>query len=147
LVDLDGKLIGINSAIATQTGSFAGYAFAIPSNFAVKVASDLIQFGEYRRAYLGVDIYDLDGTSAKELNTNISQGVVIEKLYDKGSAQLAGLQANDIIVSVDNHPIKNVPELREVIGRAKNGDVLKVIIVRNGDKQEVPVKLRSKTNG
>jgi serine protease Do len=147
LVDLDGKLIGINSAIATQTGSFAGYAFAIPSNFAVKVASDLIQYGEYRRAYLGVDIYDLDGTSAKELNANISQGVVIERLYDKGSAQLAGLQPNDIIVSVDNHAIKNVPELREVIGRAKNGDVLNVIIVRNGDKQEVPVKLRSKTNG
>ncbi len=147
LVDLDGKLIGINSAIATQTGSFAGYAFAIPSKFAVKVANDLIQYGEFKRAYLGVDIFDLDSEAAKQLGVGFSQGVVIEKIYDKGSAQYAGLRPNDIIVSVEGHPIKNVPELREVIGRAKNGDTMNVVIFRNGDRQEVPVKLRSRTDG
>ena len=147
LVDLDGRLIGINSAIATQTGSFAGYAFAIPSKFAVKVASDLIQYGEYKRAYLGVDIFDLDGETAKQLGVDFSQGVVIEKIYDKGSAQFAGLKANDIITSVEGHPIKNVPELREVIGRAKNGDTVNVVIYRDGREMQVPVKLRSRTNG
>lgn len=147
LVDLDGRLIGINSAIATQTGSFAGYAFAIPSKFAVKVANDLIQYGEYRRAYLGVDIFDLDSEAARELGVNFSQGVVIEKIYDKGSAQYAGLRPNDIITSVEGHQIKNVPELREVIGRAKNGETVNVVIFRDGKQQEVPVKLRSKTNG
>ncbi len=147
LVDLDGRLIGINSAIATQTGSFAGYAFAIPSKFAQKVASDLIQYGEYKRAYLGVDIYDLDGEAAKELGVSFSQGVVIEKIYEKGSAQYAGLKPKDIITSVEGHAVKNVPELREVIGRSKNGDTINVSIVRGGRQMEVPVKLRSRTDG
>lgn len=142
LVDAQGRLLGINTAIATRTGSFQGYSFAIPVNLAVRVAEDIIQYGSYQRAFLGVNISDVDSDVAQELGLDITQGVLIESLVDGGSAQYAGLQPKDIIVKVDNHDIKSVPELQEVVGRAKTGDELHITINRQGKLREVPVKLR-----
>lgn len=142
LVDDKGRLLGINTAIASQTGTFAGYSFAIPSNLMRRIVDDLIEFGSYQRAYLGINIYDLDSKAAEELKVNITQGVVIESLVDGGSAQFSGLQPKDIIVGVNGRPIRNTPELQEMVSRAKAGDVLNISILRKGKEMEVPVTLR-----
>ncbi len=147
LVDLNGRLIGINTAIASQTGTFAGYAFAIPVDFAVKVANDLIQYGSYKRAFLGVDIFDLDDDAAQELGVDFTQGVVVQKVYPDGSAQAAGLRANDVIVSANGKNIRNVAELREVIGRAKQGETIDFGLFRASKKVDLPVKMRARTSG
>lgn len=144
LVDVHGRLIGINSAIASPTGAFAGYSFAIPVNLVKRIADDLIQYGEYRRAYLGVDVAPLDASLANELDISLSQGVVIMGLDDSGSAAYSGLKQYDVITRINGKSITGLPELREIVGRSKIGDVLNVTILRNGKEREVQVKLRSR---
>jgi serine protease Do len=146
LVDLQGRLIGINSAIATPTGTFAGYSFAIPVNLVKRIADDLIKYGEYRRAYLGVDIATMDGGLAQRLNINFIQGVYIAEVLEGGSAQAAGLQNEDIILKINGKNVTSVPELRETIGRSKAGETLNVLINRKNKELEIPVKLRVKDN-
>ena len=146
LVDAQGKLIGINTAIATRTGSFQGYSFAIPVNLVRRVVDDIISYGGYKRPYLGVSIQELDSEFAKELNVDISQGVVIEGLEEGGSAQYAGLQINDVIVGIDGREVKSVPELQEVVGRAKVGDTVSLKVLRKNKSITVPVKLREQKN-
>lgn len=142
LVDINGKLIGINTAIATRTGSFQGYSFAIPIDLARKVVDDIINYGSYKRAFLGVTIRELDTEYAKELKVNLSQGVVVETLVDGGSAQYAGIQPSDIITNINNREVKSVPELQEVVGRSKVGDTVNLTVLRKGRSIEIPVKLR-----
>jgi serine protease Do len=146
LVDAQGKLIGINTAIATRTGSFQGYSFAIPVNLVRRVVDDIISYGDYKRPYLGVNIQELDSDFAKELQVDVSQGVVITELVEGGSAQYAGLQANDVIVGIDGREVKSVPELQEVVGRAKVGDTVNVKVLRKNKSITVPVKLRELKN-
>ncbi|MDX2067341.1 MAG: trypsin-like peptidase domain-containing protein [Haliscomenobacter sp.] len=146
LVDAQGKLIGINTAIATRTGSFQGYSFAIPVNLVRRVVDDIISFGGYKRPYLGVTIQELDSEFAKELNVDISQGVVIEGLEEGGSAQYAGLQVNDVIVGIDGREVKSIPELQEVVGRAKVGDTVNLKVLRKSKSITIPVKLREQKN-
>ncbi len=146
LVDAQGKLIGINTAIATRTGSFQGYSFAIPVNLVRRVVDDIISYGDYKRPYLGVSIQDLDSEFAKELNVDVSQGVVIEGLEEGGSAQYAGLQVNDVIVGIDGREVKSIPELQEVVGRAKVGDTVSLKVLRKNKPITVPVKLREQKN-
>ena len=146
LVDAQGKLIGINTAIATRTGSFQGYSFAIPVNLVRRVVDDIISYGDYKRPYLGVSIQELDSDFAKELEVNISQGVVITELVEGGSAQYAGLQTNDVIVGIDGREVKSVPELQEVVGRAKVGDTVNLKVLRKNKSITVPVKLREQKN-
>ncbi|MEO7175194.1 MAG: trypsin-like peptidase domain-containing protein [Saprospiraceae bacterium] len=148
LVDLNGKLIGINSAIATPTGVFAGYSFAIPTNFAMKIVNDIIEYGSFQRAYLGVEMVDLgelERQDREELGVNINQGAYVYKLAEGGSAQYAGLLPNDVIVGIDGKNVRSVPELQEWIGRAKVGDVVKLSISRGGTIREIPVKLKPGT--
>lgn len=146
LVDAQGKLIGINTAIATRTGSFQGYSFAIPVNLVRRVVDDIISFGDYKRPYLGVSIQELDSDFAKELEVNASQGVVITELVEGGSAQYAGLQTNDVIIGIDGREVKSVPELQEVVGRAKVGDTVSLKVLRKNKSITVPVKLREQKN-
>ena len=143
LVDAEGRLLGINTAIATRTGVFSGYSFAIPVNLVARIANDIIEYGSFKRAFLGVTITDLDFDYAQELGVQITQGVVIESLADGGSAQYAGLQPKDIIVGVNGREVKSVPELQEIIGRAKAGDLVTLKINRRGNVQEVPVRLKA----
>ncbi|MCB0568833.1 MAG: trypsin-like peptidase domain-containing protein [Phaeodactylibacter sp.] len=143
LVDAQGRLLGINTAIATRTGIFSGYSFAIPINLAAHIADDIIQYGSFHRAFLGVTIADLDSEYAQELGVNISQGVVIESLADGGSAQYAGLLPKDIITGVNGREIKSVPELQEIVGRSKAGDVLHLAINRRGEEKKVDVRLKA----
>jgi serine protease Do len=143
LVDIEGRLVGINTAIASPSGQFAGYAFAIPVNIVTKIVEDLIEYGEYQRAYLGVGISDLDADLARELKVNISQGVVIQEIYDGGSAQYAGLLPNDIIVKAEDRDIKTISDLQEIIGRSRVGDIIMLQINRGGKDKKIEVKLRS----
>lgn len=142
LVDTEGRLLGINTAIATRTGMFQGYSFAIPVNLVTRIVDDIIEYGSYQRAFLGVSIYPLDAESAQDLGVAINQGVVVDELVDGGSAQYAGLLPLDIIVKVDNLPIRDVPELTEIVGRSKVGEILQVTVVRKGERVEVPVRMR-----
>ncbi len=141
LVTANGELLGINTAIATQTGTFSGYSFAIPINMARKIVDDIIQYGSYQRAFLGIHILELDGDLANEMGLDISQGVYIESLIDGGAAQFAGLKPNDVITKVGDKPIRTVPELQEIVGRAKVGDTIYVTVARQGKTKKIPVKL------
>jgi len=143
LVDANGNLLGINTAIATRTGSFQGYSFAIPVNLVQRIADDIIEYGTYRRPLLGINIYNLDGEVASELGVKITQGVVVDQVQDGGSAQYAGILPQDVIVEVDGREIKTVPELQEIVGRAQVGDVLNVTVNRQGENREIPVKLKA----
>lgn len=145
LVDAEGRLLGINTAIATRTGSFQGYSFAIPVNLMKRIADDMMEFGSYQRPILGINIFELDSQYAADSLglDNISQGVVVERIIDGGSAQYAGLQPKDVITKVDGRTIATVPQLQEIIGRSKVGDVVTLSVNRKGKNQEIQVKLRA----
>ncbi len=143
LVDAEGKLVGINTAIATQTGSFSGYSFAIPINIVTKVVDDLIQYGKSQRGLIGIDIQDLDSDHAEELGLKINQGVVIVGVIDGMAGQFAGLLPDDVITKVDDKTVKSSPELQELVGRKRPGDVVNLTIVRNGKTQKIPVRLKA----
>lgn len=143
LVDANGDLLGINTAIKSQTGFYAGYSFAIPINLVRKIVDDIIQYGSYQRAYLGVRIFDLDSEYAAERGIDLSQGVVIEGLQDGGSAQFAGLLPGDVIIAIDEKEVKSSPELQEIIGRAKVGDTIQLKINRSGEVKSIKVYMRA----
>ena len=147
LVDVNGRLIGINSAIATPTGVFAGYSFAIPVNLVKRIADDLMKYGEYRRAYLGVNVATMDSNVAKELNLELVQGAVIVDLDAEGSAAKSGVLENDIITKANGKLVTSTAELLEQIGRSQVGETLVLSVVRNNKTQEIPVRLRSKVEG
>lgn len=142
LVDVNGRLVGINSAIASKTGYYTGYSFAIPSNLMVKIVRELIQHGSFDRGRFGVGVVPLDEELKKELNLNAEYGVVITELEDKGSAKYAGLLPNDLIIEVNNKSIKSVEELQKVVALSKVGETLYTKVIRNGQVKEIPVKIR-----
>lgn len=144
LVDVQGRLIGINTAIASPTGAFAGYSFAIPVNLAKRIADDLIQYGKYRRAYMGVDVAPMDNAIADYLGVPFTQGVWVKALDPQGSAARGGLRVNDIIVRVNQRPVASVPELQEIIGRSKVGETITLTVVREGREKTLQVQLRSR---
>ena len=147
LVDVNGRLIGINSAIATPTGVFAGYSFAIPVNLVKRVADDLIKYGTFERAYLGVDVATMSESTAKELQVGFAQGAIILNIDPDGSASRAGIQQNDIITKANGKNVTSTAELLEQLGRSRVGETLTLAIIRNNKTQEIPVRLISKPEG
>ncbi len=146
LVDVNGRLIGINSAIATPTGVFAGYSFAIPVNLVKRIADDLIKYGEFRRAYLGVDIAPMDSYLANKLGVDYVQGVAVMKVYDDGSAASSGIQVKDVVTKINGKTVTSTSELRELVGRSKLGETVTVTVVRGGTEKEIPVRLKTRNN-
>jgi len=144
LVDVNGDLVGINTAIATRTGYYQGYSFAVPVNIVEKVVNDLVNFGSIQRAYLGVEIRDLDSKLADELGLNFSQGVYVADLVEIGAAREAGVQIGDVIISVDGKGIKTAPELQEVIGQKRPGDNVSIKVIRDGKEKNIRVPLKNK---
>jgi len=142
LVDSQGRLLGITTAIATPTGVFSGYSFAIPVNILVKVANDIINYGSYQRPYLGIDISDLDSEYAKELGVGISQGVVVEAVAEGSTAQVAGVHIKDVIVKLNGKPVKSAPELLELIGRKRIGETIVLTINRKNRLREISILLK-----
>ena len=143
LVNPQGLLVGINTAIASKTGSYAGYSFAIPSNIALKVVNDLKNYGMVQRGFIGVIIQDVNQEIMNNLNLVNTNGVLVNGLSEGGAAIDAGIEINDIILKVDNISVNNVPELQEQIGKYKPGDNVKLIIRRNKETKLIEVTLRN----
>ncbi|HNT50902.1 MAG TPA: trypsin-like peptidase domain-containing protein [Cyclobacteriaceae bacterium] len=143
LVNLKGELIGINSAIATATGSFDGYSFAIPVSLVKKIMDDLLEFGSVQRGLLGVQINNVTPNLAENRNLNVVQGVFVS-LVNKGSAaESSGIEPGDVIVAIDNHPVAGVSELQEWVARKRPGQSVIVKYLRNGVEKEVLAKLKN----
>lgn len=146
LVNLSGELIGINTAIATPTGTFAGYSFAVPSNLVEKVIYDIKEFGVVQRAFIGVTISDLanvDEDVKNEKNIAFSEGVYIGEVLPGSGAADAGLEQGDVIVQVNNKPVASAPELQEAIGKFRPGDKVGVSYVRNGKERFTEIELKN----
>lgn len=143
LVTLNGKLIGINTAIATPTGVYAGYAFAIPVDIVKKVTNDLMNFGSVSRGFLGIVIRDLDSKIAKEINIDRANGVYVDSVSANGAAKEAGIRAKDVIISIDNIETMTTAKLMEIIMRKRPGDKVKITLIRNGnEKKELVATLK-----
>lgn len=141
LVNLNGELIGVNTAIATPTGTFTGYSFAVPSNIVAKVVDDIIRFGIVQRAYLGVQLAELNDQVADEFGISVSQGVYVNGILPNGAAENAGMKTNDVIVKIDDLSIKQTSQLLEVIGRHRPGDVVNLTIIRGTKEMKIDVTL------
>lgn len=144
LVNTRGELVGINTAIASQTGSYSGYSFAIPSNIVQKVVDDLKEFGDVQRALLNVNIGDVTAEVAKEYNLDKIEGVFIGKVQPGGAAEQAGIKDNDVIISVNGVAVNSTAELQEQVGKYRPGDKVTVVIKRDNKKKPFNVTLRNK---
>jgi len=144
LVNASGELVGINTAIASATGAYTGYSFAIPVNIVQKVANDLLEFGSVQRAYIGVSIRDMDEQLAKGSGMDRIRGVYVNGITDGGAAQKAGMKTGDVIVKVGNIDVNNVPQLQEQVGKFRPGNKVPVTVLRNGDEQVFDMVLRGK---
>jgi len=144
LVNSRGELVGINTAIASNTGSYSGYSFAIPVTIARKVVDDLMEFGQVQRAFIGVSIRDIDSQLADEKNISVQKGVYVNGLTDGGAASEAGIVEGDIITHIGDHASDNVPQLQEMIARYRPGDKIPVTVLRAGKEKVFNVVLRNK---
>ena len=132
LVDKNGNLVGINTAIISQTGSYAGYSFAVPSNMVKKIGSDLIDFGSVKRAVLGVTMQEISDKIAGDLKLSARNGVYIVEVSKGGAADKAGIKAGDILLSIDSVKVTSFATVQETVSRFSPGDVAEVIVLRDG---------------
>ncbi|REJ82547.1 MAG: Do family serine endopeptidase [Bacteroidetes bacterium] len=144
LVDIEGRLVGINTAIASNTGSYTGYSFAIPVNLVRKVMDDLVEFGSVQRGFIGVSIRDLDSKLADEAGIKEIRGVYIAGITPGGSAEDAGLREGDIITQIGDVSIASTPQLQEQVGRYRPGDKIRVKVNRKGDEKYYTLTLKNK---
>jgi serine protease Do len=147
LVNTNGELIAINSAIASPTGSFAGYAYSIPSNLMRKVISDIMKFGSVQRGYLGISMAPegLDDAKKKELGINTDiDGIYVMDVDPQGAAGEAGLKKGDVITKINGEKVDEDAQLAEMIARQKPGDEVKIGFDRNGSEQSVSATLKNK---
>lgn len=144
LVNSHGELIGINTAIASRTGSYSGYSFAVPSTIVKKVVSDLLNFGEVRRAYLGIQVTPMTETLAEELGVESVAGCAVNGVLPGSGAAESTLSQGDVILAIDGTPVSNFPELQECIVRYHPGDVVQVQFARDGSIAIVEVQLKSR---
>ncbi len=143
LVNSKGELIGINAAIASSTGTFEGYSFAIPSNIAKKVMEDLLEFGEIQRGFLGIEFRELNSRDAKELGLDIFRGAYVHSIQKGGAADKAGIREGDLIIAIDGNEIRNPSELIEAVGRKRPGDEITLKYHRNGRNKETTAVLQN----
>ncbi|BEL96428.1 serine endoprotease DegQ [Serratia ureilytica] len=141
LVNLNGELIGINTAILAPSGGNVGIGFAIPSNMAQNLSQQLIEFGEVKRGLLGIKGSEMTPDMAKAFNTDAQRGAFVSEVLPKSAAAKAGIKAGDILVSVDGKPVSSFAELRAKVGTTAPGKTLKVGLLRDGKPQEVSVTL------
>lgn len=144
LVNLNGELIGINTAIASPTGVYAGYAFAIPSNIASKVIDDLRRFGVAQRAYLGIMVRNVDGAFAKEKGLKTNSGVYVDSLTANSAAEMAGIKRGDVIIKIEDNLIQSSPELLESVARHRPGDKMNLTVLRGSSEKPFTVTLKNR---
>jgi serine protease Do len=141
LVNLKGQLIGINAAIASGTGNYVGYSFAIPSNIVKKVVDDFMKFGKIQRGYLGITYKEIDDQFAKDNDLPSVKGVYVERVIEGGAAEKAGIKKGDVILQILGMPVDSKSELQEIISQHNPGDKLTLSVFRDGKQVDFTVTL------
>ncbi|MGB8358108.1 MAG: Do family serine endopeptidase [Bacteroidales bacterium] len=147
LVNTNGELIGITTAIYSPTGSYAGNSFAIPTSIVKKVYEDLKQYGEVQRGLMGVNITDVTSEIAKTEKLNEVKGVYLSGIVEDGAAKAAGLQEKDVIIAVNGEPVGTTSDLQEKVNRFRPGDKIEVTFIRKGKQDTKTVVLRNMEGG
>jgi len=142
LVNTRGELIGINTAIASRTGSYSGYSFAIPSSIVEKIVRDFIEFGDVQRAFIGVTISDVNEELAEAAGLKEVRGAYVQGLADGGAAEKAGISAGDVILSVENVPVGNVAALQEQVSKYRPGQEVSVGVWSDSKFKTVNIQLK-----
>ena len=142
LVDKAGNLVGVNTAIISQTGSYTGYSFAIPSNIVKKIASDLIDFGSVKRAMLGVTMQSIDDKIAKELKLSSVQGVYITEVLNGSAADEGGVKKGDVLIAIDSIEVRNGAAVQEAVNGFRPGDKAKLTVIRDGKEKVLEVTFK-----
>lgn len=142
LVDKAGNLVGVNTAIISQTGSYTGYSFAIPSNIVRKIADDLIDFGSVKRALLGVTMREVDQKIADDLKLYSLNGVYITEVLKGSAADEAGIKSGDVLVKIDSVRITNASSVQETVNKFHPGDKASLTVIRDGKEKTVEVKFK-----
>ena len=142
LVDKAGNLVGINTAIISQTGSYTGYSFAVPSNIVKKIAYDLMDFGSVKRAVLGISMQAIDDKIAEDLKLSSRNGVYISEVSKSGAADEAGIKAGDILIAIDSTKITTPASVQEAVSRFSPGDKAVVTVIRDGKEKMFDVKFK-----
>ncbi len=143
LVNTNGDLVGVNTAIASRTGSYSGYSFAVPVSIIKKVVADLMEFGEVQRGLLGIQIQDVTSELAKELKLNQVNGVHVAAVQSGSGAEEAGMAEGDVIVAIDGEPVNRTSELQEKVSRHRPGDKVNITAIRNGKDKQFTVTLQN----
>ena len=143
LVNTDGELVGINTAIYSETGSYAGYSFAIPTSIVSKVIADLKEYGTVQRAVMGIGFREINPDFAKEKSLNVQEGIYVGEVYNRSAAMEAGIKEGDIITAVNGVKIKNAATMQEQMSRYRPGDKIKVTILRNNQNKELALTLKN----
>ncbi len=146
LVNTNGELIGINTAIITRSGKYEGYSFAIPADLVRKVIRDIRDFGVVQRGILGVSIAAVTDNTAKRLSLKTVEGVLITKVTEGGGADDAGIEKDDVLVSINNVSTSSMPELQEQVARFRPGNKIKVGFIRDGVKKVTTIVLKNRGN-
>lgn len=143
LVNTNGELIGINSAIASHTGSYEGYGFAIPINLAKKVLDDIEKYGAVKRGYVGISFKELDQDAAAQLHIDRTVGLYVDQVVPGGGAAQAGIQKGDIITKVEGNKVYESSDLQERVGRLQPGDKIKIGVLRGNEEKDFSVTLKA----
>jgi serine protease Do len=144
LVNMQGELIGINTAIASPTGAYAGYAFAVPANIVRKVVEDIQEYGLVQRGFLGVNIKNINAELAKSKNLPDFKGVYIDVVNKGSAAYEAGIREGDVIRQINNAEVNTAPKLQEIVAQYRPGDKIQVTYMRNGNLNNTTVVLKNK---
>ena len=139
LVNKKGELVGINTMIYSQTGSYSGYSFAVPSNIVSKIVSDLIDFGSVKRAVLGITMSEITEETAKELKLSSMDGVYINEVSAGSAADKGGLKKDDVLIAIDGAKITNAASVQEKVNGYRPGDNATLTIIRNGVEKDIQV--------
>ena len=149
LVNKEGQLVGINTAIYSQTGSYTGYSFAVPVNIVKKIAYDLMDFGSVKRAVLGITMSPIDDKIAEELKLSSRNGVYIIEVSKSGAADAAGVKAGDVLIAIDDIKVTSPSAVQEAVSRFSPGDKAVLTVIRDGKEKKISVTFKgsSQENG
>jgi Do/DeqQ family serine protease len=146
LIDLSGGLLGINTAIASTTGAYAGYGFAVPSDIVSKVVEDLMTYGAVQRGWLGISVQNVNSDLVREHDLNVNEGAYVAGFSDENlsAAKAAGIKEGDVVTKLDETDIRSSTGLIEYIGRKRPGDKIVVTVDRKGKVLQIPVTLKNR---
>ena len=144
MVNTNGDLVGINTAITSQTGSYVGYSFAVPSNIAKKVIQDILEYGNVQKGFMGIRPAPVNTRDAIEKGINNIDGVYIEFIEEESAAQEAGIVVGDIIKKVDEIDVHKYPDLTGYLSTKRPGDTLEIVIDRNDEQLILPLTLKER---